>query len=252
MFTKVLRFAKEYLLAVLVFGVGMGFVAFIYCIGLKRGLGMYGNCCVADYMDSCFSGGTFFNLLLVPLNAVFVVSLVNKNSSTMNYYLRHSSRNAICIKNICKNCGCGLLVTVATVLSFSVVAGLFCNSNINWSLNTSYFFQTHLFTVDISFVEFLVWSVIKLLCPVLFFSTVIYAFSLKFKMIYAFAIAVVISTMNIFGYIKFVLNYLMPVENNAVYINRNTKLMLFVLFPVLIVATSMLALRFMRKKDLIT
>lgn len=242
---------KKYTLFMLVFCGIVAFFLLLYFGFAKRTMIMVTNkISIADFID-LLGSGYFMNILLIPTCVFFTTTLSEHNCSNYNYYIRNKSRTIIFLKQfagILINC----VVTAVFVLLVSVVtAGLFTAEFINWNNYDSYFYLSRKMLLNINFINLMLCSFAKLFFPISFFSCLGSTISIACKKTFSFLIVILISSSNVFGYIKLFIENIFSNYNfsSGYYLSFSSIVLIFVLFPLLTLITLIVAVKLAKRKD---
>jgi len=241
---------KGYALYFGVFCVFSAFLLLLYFAFIKRSMMMYGGkICVADFLDS-LTHGFFINLLVVPFSAVLITAFSERHCTTANYYLRRKKRFFIISNQLMKILFSSVFISVLFAAVSTVIAGLFTSVFINWREYGSFFYISRGVRLDISFINVLTVITIKLFFPILFFSLFVCMVSLVTKKIFSFIAVIALSAMNFFGLIKYMIDSALPFNETEIsYLSLSSRILLFVVFPLLIAVIAALSFKLVKRKD---
>lgn len=207
--------------------------------------------CVADFM-CLLGGGNFINLAVIPLCSVFITILADKNCTGVNYYIRNKSRTSIILKRIKKIFIFSFVLSFLALAISAAVGGLFTAEIINWTEYDSYSFVTTQVIWDISFIKVLLLTFAELVFPVIFFSCLLFTLSLACKKTFAFIIVVLVSGLNPFGFLKYFIDYTFNYNFSEVtYLSFSSVVLIFGVFPLLILLTVLAAVKLVKRKDVL-
>jgi len=167
MFYDIYMKIKGFILYFCVFCVVLAFLILIYFSFIKRSmLSFSGITCLADFIDSL--NGSFFNLLLIPLSVIFIITMSEYNCTTANYYIRNKKRTVIISKMSLKMLIFSITVSSLISVISILIAALLTEHVMNWNEYGSYFYISRGVILNISFTAVFLLSIIKLLFPILF------------------------------------------------------------------------------------
>lgn len=250
MFCDKLFRVKKYIFIMLVFCAVIAFFLLLYFAFAKRSMIMVTNkICIADFID-LLSSGNFMNVMLIPLCVFFTTTISVHNCSNFNYYIRNKSRTNIILKRFAKIFISSVAIAILILLISVVTAGIFTAEFINWNKYESYFYLSTKVFLDINFIDVVLWSLAKLVFPIIFFSSLACTIGLVCKKTFSFLIIVLISTSNIFGYIKLIFdnacNYNFGPES---YLSFSSVVLVFITFPLMTLITVLVAVKLAKRKD---
>ncbi len=209
-----------------------------------------GKICLSDFID-LLASGSFMNIFIVPVCTFFITALSEHNCTTSNYYIRNKSRIHIILKRIIRIIILSVIVSALLVIISIVISGLFASEFINWDEYGSYFFIKRGILSDIDFISFLFLTFVKLLFPIIFFSSLECTLSLICKKTFSFLIVVLLSASNSFGYIKFMIDYAFNRMNETDYFSFSSAVLIFAIFPILTLIIVLFAAKLVKRKDFI-
>jgi hypothetical protein len=147
-----------------------------------------------------------------------------------------------------------LSITISTfwVLISSIIGGLFSSELINWNSRTSYSYLSKGLILDFSFFYIFELTFFKILLPILFFSQLECIINLVTKKVISFFIVVLLSGVNVFGYVKFYLGFICDnAINPSNYLSMTAAILLFIIFPLLITLSLYIFVKLFDRKDFI-
>lgn len=228
----------------------IAFFLLLYFSFAKRSMIMVTNkICIADFID-LLGSRSIMNIMLIPLSAFFTTTLSEHNCSSLNYYIRNRSRTSIILKRFAKIFISSVAITVLVLLISVFTAGLFTAEIINWNKYESYFYLSTKMLFDIDFVDVMLFSFAKLFFPISFFSSLACTIRLVCKKTFSFLIIVLISALDIFGYIKLIIdntfNYHFALQS---YLSFSSVVLIFIIFPLMTLITVLAAVKLAKRKD---
>lgn len=250
MFSKIVTRTKWYLLVFGLFSFVYSFILLLYFSFLKRSfISTSINICVADFID-CLSSGVFINFLIIPVSVVIIIIASEKDHTSINYYIRNKTRSRVATKQMLRILFFTIILLILLLIISIFIAGLMAPEMINWNSVFSYSNMSIRMLFDISFINVLTITFIKLLIPMLFFSLLFYTLNFLTSKSMSFFIIVLLSISNVFGYIKYLIDSVSGEKiNNISYLSNSSKILLFGFFPLLIILTCMVAYKLVRRKD---
>ena len=228
----------------------MPFFLLLHCSALKRlALGSGGELCIGDCIDSLNSGYIMnFFILLFTSAIIFIISGQN---TTANFILRLHSRKCIvksqCIKSICLS----LIFSVCLILISFLVSGLMVSSLINWSEQSSSFYQSQGYTLNISLLNVVVLTSLRIFLKLLFFTSAMVLISLRFKKIISFLAAVVLSAVRFPDLVQFAIENIFNLHGGNECFPISMQITYICVLPALIVLFFCLSFRMIKRKDFI-
>lgn len=252
MFCKRAVNCGSYFLYTALFGVITAPFMLLYFSSLKSFMiNTTSKICLADFIDR-LADGSFINILLIPLCTIFVVVLSQRNAATANYYIRNKSRKHIIIKRMIRVLILSAAVSAMTVIVSIFIAGLFASRFINWNEHTSFFCLSRGTTLNIGFITVLAVTFLKLFFPALFFSVLVCTLDLVCKKVFAFLIAALLSALNVFGFVKFLIDGVFNSTETQVYLSVSSAVLLFVVFPLLSMTAAFTSVKLVGRKDFLS
>lgn len=228
----------------------ISFALLQYFAFAKRQMTMVTNkICIADFI-ALLGNGSFVNILLIPLCVFIILTLSEHNCSNFNYYLRNKSRTNIILKRFAKIFIFTAVTGVLILLVSVIISGIFAPEFINWNKVNSYSYLSLKVLIDINFVEVLLCYFSKLFFSISFFSCLACTLSLVCKKTISFLIIIFISALNVFSYIRLLIdnifNFNFGIEY---YFNFSSIILTFIIFPIMTLATTLLAVKLAKRKD---
>lgn len=226
------------------------FSALLFFSFFKRSMMMYsGEICLADYIN-LLGGGSFVNLLLIPLSMVFIITSSEKNHTTLNYYIRNKKRASIFLKQLFRIITLSIVLSILIVILSIFVAGLLTAKIINWNQYNSLFYMSNGVLLNIGITDVVFITVLKLFFPIVFFSVFSYMINLVTKKIYAFILVIFFSASNCIGYLKYRLSDLFASPNSEIsYLSLSSKILMFIIFPLLTLVIVVISYKLIKRKD---
>lgn len=241
---------KRYSLFFLVFCAILAFFMLLYFAFLKRNMIMVTNkICVADFINS-LNNGNFINILIIPLSAFLVTVLSEYNCSSFNYYIRNKSRKNIILKRFYKIFIFSVVTVVLTLMTSVVVAGLFTSEFINWDKYESYYYLSRGTIIHIGFIKMMFCVFLKLFFQICFFSSLLCTICIACKKTIAFLIIILLSGTNVIGFITFIIDNMCSYSFGAEsYWSFSTVVLIFVILPLMILASILASVNLVKRKD---
>lgn len=241
---------KEKIAYIALFLMVTAFVFLVFFSFLKQNMMMNsGVACMADFIDS-ISYGSFFNILITPLSSCFIVIITSMGLDSSESYVRNKSRLAMIINKNLHMIFLSVFISVFMILIAVLTAGLFSTVQINWIEQTSYFYKSTGVVLSENFLNIMFFTFIKLLFPICFFSIFINTLSLKINQVLAFLFGLCISASGFMSWLKIIIQENFSVNSiEGAYLDNSSKLLLFIVFPILIFLVFLLSIRFIKKKD---
>ncbi|MBQ2970994.1 MAG: hypothetical protein IJE16_00415 [Ruminococcus sp.] len=244
---------KKYILSMIVFCGIVAFFLLLYFGFTKRTMIMVTNkISIADFVD-LLGSGSFMNILLIPICVFFTTTISEYNSSSFNYYIRNKSRTDIFLKRFAKILIASVAIVVFILLISVATAGLFTAEFINWNNYDSYFYLSRKMLLNIDFINLMLCSFAKLFFPITFFSCLGSTISIVCKKTISFLIIILISTSNVFGYIKlFIDNKFINYNfSTGYYLSFSSIVLIFIIFPLMTLITLIVTVKLAKRKDLL-
>lgn len=226
---------------------------FFLCVSfsvLKRmWMGGASEYCVGDFINS-LNQGTLMNFFIVPLTAS-VMFIVSEQNGTANYILKLRTRSNLLRNQSIEVLFLSFLFSFVLVLFSFFIAGFFASSLMNWSEQTSLFYENHGYTVKISFSSVLALTACKMFFKLLFFLTVMTWSSLCFKKMFSFLVLFVLSAARLFDFFQFEVSKIFNLAREEGYFLTSEKITYFVLTTILILLLAGASLKAVKRKDFI-
>ncbi len=243
---------KRYLFPILLFAFFISFADFVYFTVIRNFMmSISSEVCVADFLEeSC--AGNYMNLIVIPICSAFITELSDFQKNTINYYYRMKSRKIIALRQFVRVLLLSITISTFWVLISSIIGGLFSSELINWNSRTSYSYLSKGLILDFNFFYIFELTFFKILLPILFFSQLECIINLVTKKVISFFIVVLLSGVNVFGYVKFYLGFICDnAINPSNYLSMTAAILLFIIFPLLITLSLYIFVKLFDRKDFI-
>ncbi len=204
--------------------------------------------CVGDYVDSV-NNSIFINLLWTPLS-VTLIMMTCEQRHTANYLLRIHKRKAVIANQFTTSLIVAAVFSLYLAGTAFVVGGLFTPVAINWSDYSSCFYSSKSYILDISLFRVIMITALKSFLSLMLYSSIAIALSLILKKVFCFLIIFVLSFINIFKLLYQAICSLSGLTGiEEVYMNTPSKIVYFIIFPLIAALAVIIALKLIKRKD---
>ena len=157
------------------------------------------------------------NFLMFPLTAS-VMFIVSEQNGTANYILKLRTRSNLLRNQSIEVLFLSFLFSFVLVLISFLIAGFFASSLMNWSEQTSLFYENHGYTLKISFASVLVLTAYKTFIKLFFFLTVMTLVNLCLKKVFSFFTMFILSAARLFDFFQFEVSKLFNLAKEESYL----------------------------------
>lgn len=217
---------------------------------LKRlSFGRFGEWCIGDYINS-LNNGYLMNFLVVPLTAA-IIFIISDQDSTANCILKFHSRVDILKNQYMKALFLSVIFSLGLIFISFIIAGLLASSFMNWSEQTSYFYQAHGYTLKISFASVQALTAFKMCLKLIFFLTVMILVNLRFTKIFSFLIMFILSAVRFLDFFQFEIDRIFNLAKEESYFPASLKIIYLGVVPILIILFLVTSFKMVKRKDFI-
>lgn len=207
-----------------------------------------GISCMADYIAT-INYGYFLDMVIVPITLVLIINIVSQND-TANFLIRQKNKSSLVLNKYINMFVLTVFISIYYVLVAVIISGLFTPVIINWSENTSYFYFSLNYTMDISFAKIIILTIIKKVFTFYLFSCIFFCLSLKLKHIFCYFIIIFLLAINTFRYITFYLTIFLNLSKiEQKYISTSYMILIFIIIPIICLLSILLSLKLIKRKD---
>lgn len=193
MFTKIKFFLweiKQSSVIFLIFILAYPIIAMLFFAFLKTAFRNSGVMCQADFIN-CIGNDTLMLMILIPIG-MWINFAVSKKNLTINYILRHKSKQKVLAKQNNKIIFTSVLLSIYVAISSCFVARLFSPVELNWDKSTSFYFAVNKEVLNTNFFEVVFCSAVCLVLTMIFYSLLLKAINIFLKDIFSFIITIMI------------------------------------------------------------
>lgn len=217
---------------------------------LKRlSIGSLGEMCVGDYINS-LNSGYLMNLLVIPLSAT-IVFIVSEQDNTANCILKFHTRTDVLKNQYVKVLLLSAVFSLGLVLISMITAGFLTSTLMNWNEQASCFYQTHGYTLGISFASVQALTFYKIFIKLILLLTVMLLMDLRFKKVFSFLIMFILSAIRVADFLQFEIDSIFNLAKEKSYFYGSLKIVYLGVVPVLILCLFGVSLKLVKRKDFI-